>query len=169
MRLFTMGQLWCHGRAPAPPPATPGLVPAREQRLAERLLEDEALRRDLDDATWQPLQDWLLEAARRVAQTTGDLDDAAANEVLDQGQSSLRRMVQVLGQALADGTAAPSFPEAIAEVASLLATAPGAADTPGLSEELQAATQQLQDQGADPATAAAAIAALLREAPRADA
>jgi len=78
-------------------------VASREQRLAERLLEDEALRDDLDDATWQPIQDWLLAVVRRVAASTAGLDDAAAQPILDAGQARLRSAVTTLTDALGAG------------------------------------------------------------------
>jgi len=93
----------------AAPPAVEDPLPGREQRLAERLLEDEALRGDLDDATWQPIQDWLLAVVKRVAASTAGLDDTAAQPILDQAQARLRAAVVALGEALAAGPAAPDF------------------------------------------------------------
>ena len=58
-------------RPAAPAPAPSGSrVADRERRIAERLLEDEALRGDLDDATWQPVQGWLLARVRLLATST---------------------------------------------------------------------------------------------------
>lgn len=73
--------------------ADPGAeaIAAREERLAERFLEDEALRGNLDGATWQPLQEWLLAAVHRLADSTRGLDDAAAEPLLERGSAALRR------------------------------------------------------------------------------
>lgn len=79
------------------------MVAAREQGLAERFLEDERLRGVLDDATWQPLQDWLLRAAHTVAAATADLNDALAEELLDEGSSQAREIARVLADLLGDG------------------------------------------------------------------
>jgi hypothetical protein len=73
------------------PPSEPGADRARS--LAERWLEDESLRDDLDDQTWQPIQDWLLAVAARVGSATAGQDDATAQPLLDQAQ--------VVGTALA--------------------------------------------------------------------
>ncbi len=58
------------------------------QRIAERLIEDEALRDGLDDDTWQVVQDWLL----RKLEEAGRLPDVAAEP--------LERVVRRTGQAL---------------------------------------------------------------------
>lgn len=71
-------------------------VAARERRLAERLLEDERLRRGLDDETWQPIQDWLLQGATLAAAATSGLSDAAADDVLDQASRVLRELARLL-------------------------------------------------------------------------
>ena len=87
--------------AARPRPTTVWPVEAREQRLAERLLEDEALRGDLEDDAWQPVQTWLLEQVGQLAATTAGLNDSAAQVVLDDGEARLRdaavRRVSTLG------------------------------------------------------------------------
>jgi hypothetical protein len=62
-------------------------VADRERSLAERWLEDESLHGDLDDQTWQPIQDWLLAVATRVATATAGQDDAAAQALLDRAHA----------------------------------------------------------------------------------
>src|SRR5829696_7488123 len=47
----------------------------RTERLAERLMEDEALRGNLEDVAWQPIQDWALELLGDLARRTKNLDD----------------------------------------------------------------------------------------------
>lgn len=94
------------GDRPAPPaaPATPGpsdsRVADRERRIAERLLEDEALRGDLDDATWQPIQDWLLARVHHLAASTAPLEDTAAESALESGAGLLRNAAGTLVSAL---------------------------------------------------------------------
>jgi hypothetical protein len=65
-------------------------VEAREQRLAERFLEDEALRGELEDDAWQPVQDWLLGQVKQLAASTAGLDDSSAQAVLDDAETRLR-------------------------------------------------------------------------------
>jgi hypothetical protein len=82
-------------------PAPGERVTDRERSLAERWLEDESLRGDLDDDTWQPIQDWLLAVAAHVAAATAGLDDAAAQATLDQAQAAGKAVAQTLADALA--------------------------------------------------------------------
>ncbi len=87
-------------RASNPPHSS---VQQREERLAERLLDDEALRGSLDDATFQPIQDWLLVEAARLAASTDGLDDATAAPLLDRGLRTLREAARTRVAAL-EGT-----------------------------------------------------------------
>jgi hypothetical protein len=77
--------------------------------ISERLLEDESLRGSLDDATWQPIQDWILAAATRAAAATSGLDDAAAEPVLNQAQVALRNVAATLVHALEAGPGTPDL------------------------------------------------------------
>lgn len=95
-------------------------VANRERRLAERFLEDEALRGDLDDATWQPVQDWLLRACGRVAAATASQDDRTAHLVLEKSGRRLRDIGRTLAGALAAPQMAPSLEEALAPLVVLL-------------------------------------------------
>jgi hypothetical protein len=81
----------------------------RERRLAEQWLEDEALRGDLDDATWQPIQDWLLAVASRAAAATAGQDDAEAEPVLDSVRADVKALASTLTDALQAGTGATDF------------------------------------------------------------
>ena len=147
---------------PLPSGKAPDPLASREQRLAERLLEDEALRDDLDDATWQPIQDWLLAAVRRVASSTVALDDAAAQPVLDDGQARLRSVVTTLTDALTAGPGAGDF-------ARRLEPLHGELQPPIVEAErarrvhaaLRSAARELAAERADPATAAARLAGAL--------
>jgi hypothetical protein len=78
-------------------------VADRERSLAERWLEDESLRGDLDDQTWQPIQNWLLVVAARVATATASQDEATAQPLLDQAQAVGTVLARILAEAL--GTA----------------------------------------------------------------
>src|SRR3954452_8102723 len=63
----------------------------RTEHLAERLMEDEMLRGNLEDVAWQPIQDWGLELLGDLARRTNNLDDAQAAPVLDRAYASLRQ------------------------------------------------------------------------------
>ena len=106
------GLLGQSGDRSAPPAAPAAAAPSdtraanRERRIAERLLEDEALRGDLDDATWQPIQDWLLARVHHLAASTAALEDTAAESALEDGAGRLRNAAGTLVSALeAAGTA----------------------------------------------------------------
>jgi hypothetical protein len=78
-------------------------VADRERSLAERWLEDESLRGDLDDQTWQPIQDWLLAVAARVAAATAGQDDATAQPLLDRAHAAGAALARTLAEALGPG------------------------------------------------------------------
>jgi len=149
-------------RAAEPLPVeTPDPVAGRERALAERLLEDEALRRDLEDASWQPLQDWLLRAAARLAESTRGLDDAAAQPVLGRGASAVRSAATTLAAVAAGGAQAPAAPE-LEQVVAALPTAvldPGRADAARAA--LRALASSLPRRSADPATLTRQLVAAL--------
>jgi hypothetical protein len=84
----------------APTVSPPPSVANRERSLAERWLEDESLRGELDDQTWQPIQDWLLRAASRVAAATAGQDDATAQPLLDQAHAAGTGLARTLAEAL---------------------------------------------------------------------
>ena len=87
-------------------PPTPS-VANRERSLAERWLEDESLRGNLDDQTWQPIQDWLLGVAARVATATAGQDEATAQPLLDQAHAVGTAVARILAEALGtDGSPA---------------------------------------------------------------
>ena len=81
-------------------------VSDRERALAEGWLEDESLRGDLDDQTWEPIQDWLLRTATRVARATAGLDDTTAQPLLDQARAAAKTLVTTLADALGPGVQA---------------------------------------------------------------
>jgi hypothetical protein len=144
---------------------TPGAdaIAARERTLAERLLEDEALRGDLDDATWQPIQDWMLVQAHRIAAATTGMDDAAAQPVLDNGQAALRQVATTLADALAAGTTSPNFAQRIEPLhKQVRPPLVDAARARRVHAALRAVVSELVAQQVDSATAAARLAAVFR-------
>lgn len=92
--------------APAQPDAT---LESRAQRAAERLVDDERLRRNLTDQQFSPLLDWALGLVERVAQATAGQSDEAAerriNRVLTQVRETLTELDRLAGQ---PGTTGPA-------------------------------------------------------------
>jgi hypothetical protein len=151
---------------PEPPFVPPPPVAARQRALAERLLDDERLRGDLDDATWAPIQDWLLRVAGRVAARTDGLGDAAAQPVLDQAWHVLTALVGALTSALAVETASAEFASRVASLApDLQPPVVDAAAAPHVGEALRQAARQLTAARADGPTAAARLVAALETRP----
>jgi hypothetical protein len=67
---------------------------ALELRLAERLLEDEALRGDLTDEEYLPLQDWALDYLHQRAESLADPTTPEAELELEHATGCLRRVLQ---------------------------------------------------------------------------
>jgi hypothetical protein len=82
------------GDAPDHNAPAPGDAAALEQRYAERLLDDEALRADLTDDEFAPAQAWALDRlhARVAAQPAA----GAAEHELEQLVAALRAVLQAL-------------------------------------------------------------------------
>jgi hypothetical protein len=59
-------------------------------------LEDEALRGDLEDAAWQPIQDWAIERIADLARRANGLDDDEAVLMLESAYRSLRKVTVTL-------------------------------------------------------------------------
>jgi hypothetical protein len=82
-----------------------GARDALEQRFAERLLDDEALRADLTDDEFQPLQDWALEQLHARASALADPSAPEAEtelaSVVDDLREVLRGVNDAVGQRLA--------------------------------------------------------------------
>jgi hypothetical protein len=81
--------------------STDEAIAARQERAASRILEDERLRGDLADDEFQPLLDWAMAAADRLAASTAGLSDARAESRLDGGLSAIREAVTAAGDAIA--------------------------------------------------------------------
>lgn len=81
---------------------------ARAQRAAERLVDDERLRRNLTDQQFGPLLDWALGLVERVATATAGQSDEAArrriDHVLAQVRETLTEVDRLAGQ---PGTVGP--------------------------------------------------------------
>jgi len=91
--------------APGAANADDAAVAARQERAAGRLLDDERLRGDLTDDEFQPLLDWALAAADRLAALTAGLSDAQAEQRIDAGLSALKEAVSAAGDAIAANAA----------------------------------------------------------------
>lgn len=90
--------------APGAPPwleADSATVAARQERMAERLLEDERLRGDLTDDEFRPLLDWALAASDTLAARTARLADDRADALLDAGLGQIKDVVLAAGAAVA--------------------------------------------------------------------
>ncbi|MBA2451387.1 MAG: hypothetical protein H0V51_25510 [Chloroflexi bacterium] len=85
----TSEQPW-HGRAEPAPARLDAVVEVRAQRAAERLVEDERLRRNLTDEQFGPLLGWALALVDRVAEATAGESDEAAEGRLDRVVVQLR-------------------------------------------------------------------------------
>lgn len=90
--------------------SSPAQTVARQERAAERLLEDESLRGDLADEEYQPLLDWALATSDQVVARTATPSDAEADVVVDAALGQLREVVRSAARAITamldDGPAA---------------------------------------------------------------
>lgn len=111
VRAWLFGDGAGRGSADAPAPAARGgvapngdaqaaTVAARQERAAERLLEDERLRGDLTDDEFQPLLDWALAASDGLAARTAGLSDDEADRMLDAGLDRIKDGVRTAGAAV---------------------------------------------------------------------
>ena len=137
-------------------------VDVRERRLAERLLEDERLRGDLDDATWQPIQDWLLVTAGRLARGTQGLTNRVADERLNLGRRALKETAQVIHAALAADADRSRTGALLGELTPLLVPAVvPARQAPARDARLRQAGERIQAEALNSPAAAACIVAAL--------
>ena len=99
-------------------PGTVGLAPvdeivsetvaARQERAAERLLDDERLRGSLTDEQFQPLLDWGLAIVDRVAAATAGDTDERAEERIDAALADLRDAIATIDRMAESSGAEPS-------------------------------------------------------------
>ncbi len=88
------------GATPAASVSSRAAIAARQERAAERLLEDEALRGDLADEEYRPLLDWALAASDQLVARTASHSDAEADEVVEAGLGQLREVVRTAARAI---------------------------------------------------------------------
>lgn len=138
------------------------MIERRERRLAERLLDDESLRGDLDDTTWQPLQDWLLAVAARLAAATVDLDEEAARAYLDRGRRVLVGVARAAAEVLDAGASAADVARGVEPlVAAVGPPVFSAAHADEARAALRQAARQVSAERPSPAYAARQLAAIL--------
>ena len=127
-------------------------VPRRQERAAERLLEDERLRGSLTDDEFGPLLQWALATVDRVAATTAGQPDALADRRIDEALAAIHRVIGTIDRALtrhSEGSAR----EVAAELRSLPADAGSLAppgEQAGARARLSAALDRLLRQRAGP-------------------
>ena len=69
-------------------------IQERIQRAVESILENEALTADLDDAAAQILLDWGVNRARAIASETTEMNEAQAEEFMYPPMRALRKMLR---------------------------------------------------------------------------
>ena len=73
-------------------------IQERIQRAAEIILENEALTADLDDAAAQVLLDWGVNRAQAIASETSEMSEAQAEEAMYQPMRALRKMLRIVNK-----------------------------------------------------------------------
>ena len=82
-------------------------IEKRLQREMESLYANEGLTGDIDDSTARLLLDWAEHQVHQVVDTTAEMEDAAAEEVMYPRMKALRRIARYVNQALS-GQGEPS-------------------------------------------------------------
>lgn len=77
-------------------------ISQRTQRAVESILENESLTTDLDDQAANNLIDWGITLARQEAQGTSGLEDEHADVVLTDKMRAVRLMMRYAGKWAAD-------------------------------------------------------------------
>jgi hypothetical protein len=143
-------------------------IASRQERAESRLLDDERLRGNLTDDQFQPLLDWALSEADRIAASTAGLDDEAADRRLDAGIAVVKEVVQLAGEAVAAHVEAAGDRRRglLAELASRIREiGPAGGDAEPARRRIEAVARRLgRKRDLDGAEAAAAIAEALRPA-----
>jgi len=70
----------------------------RETRTAESILEDERLTADLDDAAANALINWGITCAKTIVQSTAGLDETQAEEAMYPRLRALRRTMRTISR-----------------------------------------------------------------------
>jgi hypothetical protein len=125
----------------------------RKERAAERLMENENLTGDLDDEAADPLINWGVSWAKQAAQTTAGLDDAQAEQVMADRMQTVQQMMRSVSRwALAEEAAdATSTQALITKVAEQAAVIQGQDFSPPDSNQQQALMRELPEMAQDPA------------------
>ena len=76
-------------------------IASRQERAASRILDDESLRDSLTDDEFQPILDWALAVTDRVAASTTDLTDDAADKTIEAGIQVIREVTFMVQETLA--------------------------------------------------------------------
>jgi hypothetical protein len=122
------------------PPAAPGDVEARdalEKRAAEQLLGDEALRADLTDDEFQPLQDWALACLHERVAALADPAAPEAETEVEHAVECLRTVLRAANDTIghrADRDEA-GFAAGLAEIPAALEPALYGAEGPAVDAE----------------------------------
>ena len=75
-------------------------IEQRLQRVMESLYGNEGLTSEMDDSSATLLLDWAEHQVRHVVDSTAELDDAAADEVMYPRMKAMRRIARYVNQAL---------------------------------------------------------------------
>ena len=97
-------------------------VTDRAQRTAQTLLDNESLTADLDDAAAQALIDWGVASVEAIARDTAGLDDADAEQAMEPRLRAVRRLMRRVNRWVA-GREAMSGGEAAAHLEEIVAQA----------------------------------------------
>jgi hypothetical protein len=76
-------------------------VTQRMHQAVESLQENEALTSNLDDEAAQALLDWGSASAQAIAQSTAGLDEAAAEATMDERLQAVRRLLRTVNEHVA--------------------------------------------------------------------
>jgi hypothetical protein len=68
----------------------------RTRRAVESVLENESLTADLDDAAAQALLNWSVACARQIMQETGPLDDEQAEITTAPRMKAVRKLMRII-------------------------------------------------------------------------
>ncbi|MCA9936520.1 MAG: hypothetical protein H6662_08370 [Ardenticatenaceae bacterium] len=124
----------------------------RARRVAESLLENESLTADLNDTAAQGLLDWGLQMAQRVVDSTTELDDEAAEEVMYPRLKATRRMMRSVNRLVANARYMPPEDSAamLDGIIEKAAATYGAAFSPPAPEDRAAFVQLLAEMADEP-------------------
>lgn len=94
-------------------------ISQRTQRAIESLLENESLTADLDDQAANTLLDWGSTLARQAAQSTSRLEDEHAEVVLSDKMRAVRLIMRYAGKWAADPEQGTALEKVFAQAAEI--------------------------------------------------